>query len=356
MSTESIFFPNSAFLTGALPSNNNNNNAITQPPPSRPPSRPPGATAPPGSMARQKCVEYERYAPTARYGIDKDCVPNHTYPIGGNPAIAREFAHMALLGYGGRPESLQYLCGGSLISTMWVMTAAHCLFADEDPVSHALLGELVRDRTDDDAYPQLIPVAQAVAHPDFKRPAYYNDIALLRLQWSPNMTTEHVRPACLQVDRQLEKEKVYLTGWGFTTRGKPAPRAARPPPLSAPPHAGSVSPAGGNPATALMEVALYRTKYEDCAKRYTGPQVRRFMPRGVDDETQLCAGADQLLKDACKGDSGGPIQSPVIKETCMYKLVGVVSLGLGCGFAQPGIYTRVSHYVPWIESVVWPDP
>ena len=39
-------------------------------------------------------MEYERYIPSIRYGPDKDCVPNHTYPIGGNPALPKEFPHM----------------------------------------------------------------------------------------------------------------------------------------------------------------------------------------------------------------------------------------------------------------------
>lgn len=47
-----------------------------------------------------------------------------------------------------------------------------------------------------------------------------------------------------------------------------------------------------------MEVALYRTKYEECRKYY-GSNTETFMPNSVDDETQLCAGAGQLLKDAC---------------------------------------------------------
>ena len=57
-----------------------------------------------------------------------------------------------------------------------------------------------------------------------------------------------------------------------------------------------------------------------------------------------------------QGDSGGPLQTPVIKETCMYLVAGVVSLGQGCGLGVPGIYTRVSTFVPWIERIVWPDP
>lgn len=39
----------------------------------------------------------------------------------------------------------------------------------------------------------------------------------------------------------------------------------------------------------------------------------------------------------------------------MFHVVGVVSFGQFCGFDTPGVYTRVSHYLPWIEEIVWPQ-
>ena len=36
-----------------------------------------------------------------------------------------------------------------------------------------------------------------------------------------------------------------------------------------------------------------------------------------------------------------------------YEVIGITSFGTGCGRAQhAGIYTRVSSYVDWIESIV----
>lgn len=42
--------------------------------------------------------------------------------------------------------------------------------------------------------------------------------------------------------------------------------------------------------------------------------------------------------------------------TCMYDVIGVTSFGKGCALAVdiPGVYTRVSYYVKWIEDIVWP--
>lgn len=62
-----------------------------------------------------------------------------------------------------------------------------------------------------------------------------------------------------------------------------------------------------------------------------------------------------------QGDSGGPLQ--VYRDTqdknmtCMYDVIGVTSFGKGCGLAVnvPGVYTRVSNYLKWIEDHVWPQ-
>lgn len=55
-----------------------------------------------------------------------------------------------------------------------------------------------------------------------------------------------------------------------------------------------------------------------------------------------------------QGDSGGPLQIKLKYPYCMYSVIGVTSFGRKCGVQVPGVYTRVSNYVPWIESIIWP--
>lgn len=70
------------------------------------------------------------------------------------------------------------------------------------------------------------------------------------------------------------------------------------------------------------------------------------------DQSQYCAYDPDHLSDSCEGDSGGPLQV-ISYRPYSAKIVGIVSFGVGCATKWPGIYTRVAHYIDWIESIVW---
>ena len=68
----------------------------------------------------------------------------------------------------------------------------------------------------------------------------------------------------------------------------------------------------------------------------------------------MCAASPTIGSDSCKGDSGGPLLTQAGNDAA--KIVGVVSFGTNkCDSSLPGIYTRVSSYVRWIQSVVFTD-
>lgn len=78
----------------------------------------------------------------------------------------------------------------------------------------------------------------------------------------------------------------------------------------------------------------------------------RFRTAGVNlGNKQLCAGG-QRGKDSCTGDSGGPLMK-VRRGSVQWYIEGVVSFGAICGTeGWPGIYTKVSEYVDWINNKI----
>lgn len=71
----------------------------------------------------------------------------------------------------------------------------------------------------------------------------------------------------------------------------------------------------------------------------------------------MCAGG-KVGKDSCSGDSGGPLMKVLSDDTLgpRYYLIGIVSFGSKmCGKKNlPGVYTRMSTYIPWLLRHIKP--
>lgn len=188
--------------------------------------------------------------------------------------------------------------------------------------TYVRIGDLDHSTTSDDAAPQTIAVSRSIPHENYRSPYVYNDIGLLELAYNIQMNA-YARPACLATDELLPMEIVIATGWGRTQFG-------------------------GQSSPTLMEVDLDQFSYGECSNTY---KASVQLPAGLNKDSQLCAGSRYEAKDTCSGDSGGPLQVLHNEHKCMYKIVGVTSFGRGCGnIGVPGVYTKVAHYIEWIEE------
>ncbi|XP_063907522.1 serine protease snake-like isoform X1 [Zophobas morio] len=290
----------------------------------------------PGEISKAKCEEYSRYVyktsvpPIALYDAKpvtrNECGHQVTKLIvGGEAAGRKEFPHMAAIGYDSPGEGIKWLCGGTILSERYVLTAAHCL--SDHNAGNALWVRLGVTNLNSTYRRQEIKISERIPHPEYKPNSYYHDIGLLRLEKEAQLNS-YSRPACLYLDSKITKKRAIATGWGHTSFN-------------------------GATSNDLLKVVLDLFDQSTCGAYY---QNYRKVSQGILDNLQVCAGSVDATKDTCQGDSGGPLQiyHTDNKIKCMYDIIGVTSFGRGCA-GSPGVYVRISNYIKWIEDIVWPQ-
>ncbi|XP_021968004.1 phenoloxidase-activating factor 2 isoform X2 [Folsomia candida] len=220
-----------------------------------------------------------------------------------------------------------FICGASLIHQSVVLTASHCLRNKTADTLLIRVGEW-DTQTTSELYPyEEVLVDQIIMHPNFvMKKTILNDIALLILK-KPVQLAPNVAPICLpssSVTTDFDGERCFATGWGKDVFG-----------------------AQGVYHSILKRVELPIIPRRDCQERLRGTKLgSKFHLH----ESFICAGGE-IAKDTCKGDGGSPLFCKV-SGSSHYVQLGIVSWGIGCGNAIPGVYVNVPHFSPWIEQVL----
>lgn len=215
------------------------------------------------------------------WNIDKF---NQYFAFGGQRAFKGEFQHMVALGWT-TGKGIEYLCGGTLISTKFVLTAAHCGYNAEGKAPDTVrLGDTNLGSTEDDEFAQQIKIRTFKKHPKYRPSRKYYDIALIELD-EDVVFNEAVCPACLWLEESLPLDKMDAMGFGITEVGE-------------------------NLSTTLQKVQLSAIGKVECVERL--PLVKRALPNGLVEE-QFCAGSENMDTcevRACIGNIG------LLKKSC----------------------------------------
>lgn len=212
--------------------------------------------------------------------------------------------------------SLSGSCGGSIISSKWILTASHCA----GYFSEAKGGTLNIKETG-----HKYKVKRVIKHPEYNRSTFANDVALVELNEEIDFASTGLAP-------------IRLASPAFAATG------AQDPGLDSTVYGyGDLGNRQSNREGNLNKVIVPIVSNEDANR----PESYN---NEVDD-TMIAAGYAGGGKDACQGDSGGPLV--VFDGQNRPVQIGVVSWGEGCAAVNKyGIYAKVSKAYEWIQKTI----
>ena len=209
----------------------------------------------------------------------------------------------------------QFICGATIVSPEWVVTAGHCVFGYDEGKGffYQVRAGMVR-RQSQSPWQQFRHMVDVFIHPEYDNTYLRHDIALAKLN-SPLYINRHVQTICLPHDAAMYPSvgsTCMATGWGDISEDGPSSEELR-----------------------EVQVPILAK----CGRSYNNISY------------QICGGYTEGGKDACQGDSGGPLYCQDYLDN--WYLGGVISHGRGCARAEEaGVYVRLAWYMDWVGQVL----
>jgi Trypsin len=249
--------------------------------------------------------------------------------VGGAPTTIASYPWQVALAYNdalfaGNGFQRQF-CGGTLVAPNVVMTAAHCVYDNPDPVGFnaAANFESFTGRTTlSTAEGQVIDWAayyfftDGAGNPLFD-PVTFDYDAIFVVLAGPSSSPPIKVAGADEAATWAAGRRAWISGWGDTASG------------------------AGDFQDTLRAAQVQIIGDDVCSN--PASYGSDFHP-----QLMLCAGIPTTGGvDSCQGDSGGPIVVPVVggnaRATGSWRLVGDTSWGIGCAAPQyPGVYGRIA--------------
>ncbi|KAK4873577.1 hypothetical protein RN001_012937 [Aquatica leii] len=195
-------------------------------------------------------------------------------------------------------------CGGSIIDSSTILTAAHCVYRHPPEEMTILVGSNKLNQGG-----VTHPVKKYIMHQMYDQKTLQNDIALIKLSTRIHFTSS-VHSIALDHEYIPGGIDCVLSGWGW---------------ISYP----------GSSVNKLQHVSLKTTDIDVCRDRLSTINYPIL-------DTNICA-FTKNKQGGCRGDSGGPL-------VANGKQIGILSWLRYCGTGVPDVFTRVSSYIDWIDK------
>ncbi|XP_012524175.1 chymotrypsin-2 [Monomorium pharaonis] len=207
------------------------------------------------------------------------------------------------------PFTNAHICSGAIISTRYVITAAHCLANRNESDIRIDVGsiQLFSPET-------TYEIEKLILHPNYTREtkdnSYINDIGLIRLKKDIKFTANTKLIKIISDDPKwafFEGKKLTVTGWGKLSKDN-----------------------------SYIPLRLQHLNVTGCSKKLCSDHYKNIS------DSHICT-IEGWDKGMCDGDDGSPL-------TYKNELIGIWSFGVPCAIGYPDVFTRVYHYKSWIKE------